>query len=312
MKQYVFNLLSTTYRFTYYKQKQDAKIIVFTFGTIYSSFSSPVFGFPFLISEGFDHVHVAQGFKKQYQELSLEEFAAIAKPLCEGKKAYTYGSSLGGYAAIYFASAIQACAIASSPTLPAHPSAKRFPSDKISIKHLPIEEFRSGSRGYIFFDPYDAEDVSFLTNFIANACPDLVKIPLQFSGHQALKILVEAGLLKDIIKKIIIDQPDSVSINNVNLQDTSVYLEESALHHEKNGRHQQAIDVGLQCLAKKQRLRAFNAVIRCALKMGQVELAVQLHGEALLKYPSERLMRLPALAYQPDGPVCEHPERTNK
>lgn len=298
------------YRFIYYKQKQGTKIIVFTFGTIYTSLTSPAFGFPFLIAEGFDHVHVAHGLRRQYQELTLDEFAIIAQPLCEDKMAYTYGSSLGGYAAIYFASAIQACAIASSPTLPAHKSAKRFPYEKIQIKHIPIEKFKSNVRNYIFFDPYDIEDANFLNNILVEACADLIRIPLPFSGHQALRILAEAGLLKETIIKIIRDQPDVLEFDDKKFQSTSVYLEQSALHHEKNGLYHQAMDVGRQCLAKKQRLRAFNVVIRCALKLGQVELARQLYGEALATFPSDKLTKLPVLAQQPCSPASGRHEMT--
>ena len=294
------------YRFTYYKQKQGANIIVFTFGTLFTSLTSQAFGFPFLIAEGFDHVHVAQGLHQQYQELSLEDFALVAKPLCEGKKAFTYGVSLGGYAAIYFASAIEACAIASSPVFSSHASAKRFPKNKVEIKHIPLEKFKLNSRAYIFFDPHNVEDANFLNNLLVAACTDLVTTPLPFSGHQALRILVAAGLLKETILKIIIDQPDALKIDDKQLQDTSIYLEELALHHERRGASQQAIDVGRQCLAKELRLGACNAVIRCALKIGQVALATQLFSDALAKFPADRLANLPL----PNGPVSDTQQRS--
>ncbi len=285
-----------SYRFTYYKQKNNSEIIIFTFGTIRTDFSSPAFGFPFLIAEGFDHVHVAQGLSQQYQELSLEDFATIAKPVCQGKRAYTYGSSLGGYAAIYFGSIIQACAIASSPTLPAHDMAKRFPKNKINIQHIPIEKFKSDYRVYVFFDPNDVEDSKFLEERLVPACADLIKIPLPFSGHQSLRILGEVGLLKETIRRIILDFPDLLQFEEDVFKNTFIYLEEYALYLERNGQYQQAIDIGCQCIAQKPRVRAFNVVIRCALKLGQFEFAIRQHGEAIAKFPVGNFVKLPLSA----------------
>jgi len=45
------------------------------------------------------------------------------------------------------------------------------------------------------------------------------------------------------------------------------------------------------------------------LKTGQIELAIQLHGDALVKYPSEKLMKLPMSVHQRGCPVSNHHER---
>jgi pentatricopeptide repeat protein len=281
------------YRFTYYKQKQGASIIFFTFGTILADLSSRAFGYPFLISEGYDHVHVGQGPSQQYQELSLEEFAAIAEPLCKGKRAFTYGSSLGGYAAIYFASVIRACAIASSPTLPAHAMANRFPHHKIPIKHIPIEEFETSEKVYAFFDPNDEDDEAFMRQRIAPACKSLIAIPLPFSGHQALRILVEAGLLKQTIRQIVADLPETISIGEDQISSTSIYLDGYSSHLFNKGQYREAIEIGRKCSVQSPRLRVFNVLIRSALKLGQVDEATRYYHQAVESYPAGKVAKLP-------------------
>ncbi len=293
------------YRFTYYKQRQEASVIFFTFGTILNDLTSRAFGYPFLTLEGYDHVHVAQGSNQQYQELSLEAFAAIAAPLCAGKKAFTYGSSLGGYAAIYFASAIRACAIASSPTLPAHAMAKRFPNHKIPIKHIPIERFEIAERVYAFFDPHDEDDEAFMRERIAQACKDLVSVPLPFSGHQALKILKEAGLLKQTIRQIVADMPTAITIGEDQFDNTVIYLAKKASYLHRKGQYGEAIEVGKKCIALTPSLHAYNALISSALRLGQLDVAVRHYEDALAYFPANKLVRLPKTTRNLPSPYAQ-------
>lgn len=285
--------VENTYRITYYKQKEPANTIVFTFASLYKNLESAAFGFPFLVAEGFDHVHVAHGVGKQYQELSLDVFEAVARPLLGDKRVFTYGSSLGAYAAIYYASAIQACAVASNPTLPAHPLATRFPAEKITIQHLSFGLIQVTNRVYVFYDPQDVIDSRFLCECIAPACRDMVLIPLPYSGHQSLRMLASSGVFQKTMRHIFSDLPDTIQIDEEKLQPTSIYLEELTLHQEREGQLLRALVTGQQCLALEPRLRVTNAVIRMALKLGQHELAQQTCRDAILHFPLNKVTPIP-------------------
>lgn len=104
------------YRLTYHPGAKRAGTLLITFDTMLSGLSKEGFGTKFAKKRGYDHIFVAQAPDSWYQRLSLEEFEAVVAPLLgRYDKVFTYGSSLGGYAALYYAGVINARAVAAAP-----------------------------------------------------------------------------------------------------------------------------------------------------------------------------------------------------
>ncbi|GAB4215202.1 MAG: hypothetical protein Fur007_12800 [Rhodoferax sp.] len=255
-------------RITWYRQKNPASTVVVTFATLYSDLDTPVFGFPFVLMQGWDHVHVAQAAGSQYQLLSRDDFARWVGPLVRDRAVWTYGSSLGGYAAIYYADTLGARAIASSPSLPAHPLSTRFPRDKRPILHAPLEQFQTDARAYIFYDPEDAPDRLFIESLVLPACRNAIAIRLPYAGHQALRQLASADLLKPTLVQLIAHAPDSLVLDNARLESCPVYLEERAAAMARAGQWNDVLALTQRSVALAPSLKAYKLLLRAAGELG--------------------------------------------
>src|SRR5690606_24823440 len=115
------------YRIVDCNSSHASEVLFITFDKVSSHIDHIPFEYPFISNNGYKHIHVAQFRRTSYQRLSLEAFRDVLEPhINKYKYIFTYGPSLGGYAAIYYASVIGAHAIAGSPRLPLHPENLKF------------------------------------------------------------------------------------------------------------------------------------------------------------------------------------------
>jgi tetratricopeptide (TPR) repeat protein len=282
----VISEIAGSYKITYYRQFPEASKIFFTFGIRLSDFDTRPFGFPFLTNAGFDHVHVAQAAGTQYQHLSIEQFRSFAIPLCRNKAVFTYGSSLGGYAAIYFADSIAAQAIAGSPILPAHDLARRYPNDKIRINHVDLTGMNSSTSPVIFYDPRNRDDKAFVKKCILPGFPFARIFALEFSGHESLRILQDVGVLKDAVMNVVRRSETILDIAGGALEASVIYLQGKAEFNERQGQYENAISIARQSNAAGPSLRAYNTIIRSYVNLGLPSMAETAYLEALRYYPN--------------------------
>jgi|GEM_PF-1574124 len=276
-------------RITAYWQRQPAQTLLVTFATLYSDIDTPAFGFPFISQQGWDHIHVAQAAKTQYQGLTAEQLAQTLAPWLHGRDVWTYGSSLGGYAAIYYATALGARAIASSPSLPAHVQSIRFPRDKVPIAHTPLERFTTAQTCYIFYDPEDAPDRLFVRELVLPACTDAVVVELPYAGHQALRQLASAGLLKDTLIHIITHAPREVPLDLHALAQTPVYWAQRARDHFKQKQWDLGIEAGQRSLAAQSSLTLTQQVLQALVKTQRLDEAQALYTAAAAHFGAAKL-----------------------
>lgn len=192
------------YLITYHPAKVKSDKLIISFGGLPSSKTRTGFGSDFAIKSGYHHIFVAQAPGSQYQELSLEAFRDAVMPICEGKDVYTYGSSLGGYCAIYYAGIINAQAIAAAPKNSAHPSLKHNLKKPVEFKHHEMVDTPKSDRApIIIYDPYQREESRFIEKLILPAYPnaELVKVP--YSGHLVLQVMSNHKLLKLFLHEVI-------------------------------------------------------------------------------------------------------------
>lgn len=138
-------------------------------------------------------------------------------PLVENYDTYLYGSSLGGYCALYYAGALNGTVIAGAPRNSVHPvlqdniseelkkelKVDSF-SDQLEFKHSSFDaNHKTDKKIYIFIDPYVEADVFFVRELIEKKFSDLNLINCEYAGHEVLYHLNKTNQLKRVIEDIV-------------------------------------------------------------------------------------------------------------
>lgn len=162
------------------------------------------FGEAFFADNGVSALHVMGRREDWYQYPEIKQALAAVREFTKGaSRVMTYGSSMGGYAAVRFAGPCAAhIALALSPQYSIDPRRapfeKRWLSDSRRIEFLreidgPIT---SETRTIIAYDPRtdDRRHVELIKGDI-----DIEEIPAPFTGHPVTTFLSEIGLLKSMV-----------------------------------------------------------------------------------------------------------------
>lgn len=165
------------------------------------------FALNYLNKNGFNVVACLQN-DNQYQELSFEDVEKYVYPIVRDHEVFLYGSSLGGYCAIYYAGAVNGTVIASAPRNSAHPilietSENKSKFDRKNFKHLKFDDNKKTDKEiFIFYDPYVKEDSYFIEVLIKNSFEKIYLLSCDFAGHEVLYHLNHTKQLSRIIKSI--------------------------------------------------------------------------------------------------------------
>lgn len=186
--------------------KGGTLVVTFQSFTNEPDLDRPGFGEHFLLTEGVDAVHVINRLNRWYQHPETDEMLAVVATIAAGyDRVLTYGSSMGGYAALRFAGAVGAdVAVALSPQFSVDPRIvpweRRWQPDvaQISFDERP---FAPAARQYVFYDPRDIPDNRHV-ELIAAAGP-VVEIALPHAGHPVGALLAETGALPWALRAII-------------------------------------------------------------------------------------------------------------
>ncbi|MCQ4299671.1 hypothetical protein NAV11_07065 [Pseudomonas songnenensis] len=231
---------SDSFLINYYDNGSDILFVVFN--RTRSTKRSPAFGLDFLLAQGFSVVVCYQDNDTQYQSLSFERFRECVLPVTVGKRVFTYGSSLGAYAAVYYAGAVGATVIAAAPKNSAHPLLFS-PRGRFSEELFKHEDL--GSLGltknpvFVMVDPMRKQDIFFVKAYVVSSYPEAKVLELPFSGHACLKYLLEIGKLKSLVLSIVYDGEFPEVPVNVTCFVTSI---EKALHHHRQGKPELALE----------------------------------------------------------------------
>src|SRR5690625_4352730 len=207
---------------TYHKNEKPTDKVGISFGGLPSKRTSTGFGSSFILKQGFDHIFVAQQEGSQYQELSVEDFVQAVEPYIIGKNVFTYGSSLGAYAALYYGGSIDAAIISSAPKNSAHPYMLKKRFSQIDFKHkTKLEDVpKSLRQPIVLFDPHRSEDKKIIQNWIKPAYPNARFLEFPFAGHTVLNTMQKSGVLKPFVTSYI----DNGEIIPVALQQEGSYI----------------------------------------------------------------------------------------
>ncbi len=179
----------------------------------------PAFGEEFLARHGISAVHVVNARNHWYHEPDWWEAVSAARAAASGHaRILSYGSSMGGYAALRFADHVGATsALAFSPQYSIDPRKapfeRRWPEFR-RRKWLPelSGPLSSGISAVVVYDPVmEAERLH--TERIA-AEMSVRKLALPHAGHQTAAFLAECGLLSDIALQMVAGWPDLAGIGS--------------------------------------------------------------------------------------------------
>lgn len=178
--------------------------LVITFGGQPTNISPSGFGTDFLLKHGFDTVYVAQRVGTQYQGLSTDTFFDVLAEHCKGRDVICYGSSLGGYAALYYGGVLDARIIAAAPMFPSWPPLNRKPFADLRITHCELKDSpRSSKQPVVIYDKHIAPDRFLVQNMVLPAYPNARLVEVEYTGHAVLIPIQRAGLLTDFILQLI-------------------------------------------------------------------------------------------------------------
>jgi hypothetical protein len=167
------------------------------------------FGELYFTRERMDAIHVLCRGNDWYQYAEMPTITAAIRSAVEGaQRVITYGTSMGGYAAIRFADAIGAdIALAISPQYSVDPrkmpSERRWLDDQRRIRFLPGVDgrIRFAGRVIIAYDPELALDRLHVERFEKDV--KVEHLPLPHAGHPASTYLHETGILQPLVRSII-------------------------------------------------------------------------------------------------------------
>jgi len=183
----------------------DVCFVTFDSHTRVTSLDRPGFGEGFLRGEGIAAIHVLSRENRWYQ---LEEMAAALAAVAEAtqrfSKVVTYGSSMGGYAAMRFARACGAqLALAISPQFTIDPRRppfdRRWRSDARRIRFVE-PAYAAPDSAFILFDPDHVLDRAQARQFIAAG--NTIAVPVRFGGHPVSGLLAETGTLQMLVRQV--------------------------------------------------------------------------------------------------------------
>lgn len=248
-------------------------------------FDRAAFGEEFLRKAGVSAVHVMGAREDWYQYAEMgEAMLAVRGATAGAKRVMTYGSSMGGYAALRFAEAAGANAVlALSPQYSIDPEKAPFEvrwlQDSQRIRWLPEVDgaLRTTAKPVIVFDPCgdDLLHVKLIEEAVA-----IERIMLPHCGHPSTTFLGEVGLLGSLVLQVLEGTLDADGVR----REARRRRRTSSIHHMllANLQPQRRIEWGLKLARKSLELAPHNpgAMTSLATHLGRVKR----HEEALVLY----------------------------
>lgn len=224
------------YRISLYDNNSPVTFI--TFNGADATKKVPPFGLKYLFSKGYNVIGCFRN-SNQYQDLSFLEFKEVVSDSIKNKEVFLYGSSLGGYCAVYYAGAVNGTVIAAAPKNSAHPrmidNQRNSIYKKEDFVHCDILDNPITSKPvYIILDPYVKTDQFFLESFIKPAYPKCEILEVPYGGHEVLYHVNKLKKLGVIIASIVNNENPFNGDLALNIVDTEFTYYGKALASYRN------------------------------------------------------------------------------
>ncbi|MDY0404701.1 hypothetical protein P5G51_004155 [Virgibacillus sp. 179-BFC.A HS] len=225
-------------RIEFYKNLKPTKSLIFTFDSVNICWDEPSFGFKLLQRQNMDIIAVRKKTKKSFhQDLSKDTFDQTVKDLASGyQNKFSYGFSLGAYAALYYTSDMDCQILALSPRLPIHPIyGTKEDKGKQTLYHSLSHPFNDKASPTIIYDPTNKIDKKYVEESLLASYPNAQLKKMPYGGHRMTFHLLSMGVLKKYVLTFI--NQGSVPAYNRSLKSQSPnycrLLGEACLKHHK-------------------------------------------------------------------------------
>lgn len=170
---------------------------------------APGFGEEFFRAHRIDSVFVNCSTNEwwQYPELS-EALSTLRGLAAKWRRTVTYGSSMGGYAALRFAEAIGATTCIAvgpqySPRSSIVPGENRYDALVSATEFLHEDAYRvcRTAMNFVLYDPLHRLDKRHVLRYAQEA--DLLHVRVPCTGHTPTVVLSQCGLLSDVILELL-------------------------------------------------------------------------------------------------------------
>lgn len=178
------------------------------------------FGTALCRKHGWNHIYVGKGQQSKYRSLSIERFFDVVAPVTSGMDVMTYGSSAGGYAALYFGGSVDARILAACPRNSQHPNnyrratERRLGADEMAqmakrfyhtadLNEVPLSKHQP----IIVYDRRQPKDHRMVQKWALSAYPGAEIINVPNSGHKPLERLRMTGGLSYLLKSFVSNEP---------------------------------------------------------------------------------------------------------
>lgn len=199
--------------------RYSGKVLV-SFGEIGSDLNDIGFGAKIASKMGVQFLNISQRKGTQYQFLGRDDFCEVVDyPALQGKDLYLYGTSLGGYCALYYGRPVGASILALAPRIPAHPiirrmMAVRFPNE--GYLHGDINsgyEYHESGNQYILYDQYNCVDNFYVETQLKPSFNHASFRHVEGAGHYVPKALSLSGHLKGVLESFMSDSDIDYNID---------------------------------------------------------------------------------------------------
>lgn len=194
----------------FYKYIHPTKRMVATFDAIDKTVTGKPFAYKLLKKQGVDLISLRRRTANNYhQDITREDYYhAIEKLVSYYDKRFAYGTSLGGYNALFLGSTIPDCKILSmAPRNPAHPIYGTKERKYNKFLHPLSHPVNKDIQPTICYDPKEKVDNPYITKEIMHSYPNAIYKKFYYAGHRVPTYLREAGVLKEIVTLFLSEKP---------------------------------------------------------------------------------------------------------
>lgn len=201
---------SETHRITYHEHDPSSDRIVLCFGFDgHGNMGPRGFGSDFCDRNGWNHVYIGPSKGTYFRDLPADRFMEKLQDVLSNRTSVAYGTSLGGFAALWYGSHANARILASSPRNPGHGLINAGPSGKLPapLNGMLADAPRAAANPVVIYDRTQRKDHIMVKHWLQPAYPDAQIIHIPNSGHQAMDRLKQAGVLSRFVRAFVQGEP---------------------------------------------------------------------------------------------------------
>lgn len=198
-------------RIELYKHRIPNERVVATFDTIDKTWHDIPFSFNLIKKNDMDLVALRRDHVRNFhQDLSREDYIDSTSPVFSTyEDKFAYGTSLGGYAALYFGSPISDIRIlAMAPRNSANPDyGARTIVVKEPFKHISPHPVSHNPNITIVYDPQNLVDEPYIKHEILPSYPKARILQIPYAGHRVPRFLAQTKQLKPLVMDFLQKKP---------------------------------------------------------------------------------------------------------